>query len=269
PAQRGEGRRDAATAGGDRHREGSEMKRDVLRIAAFTAAAAALLLACSRPGGDNAQVTDGTILARVNGSAVTEGDIERMLRETVGDEFALHMNEQLYENALRSVVISRAMAQRIEPALTADERRDLDARVAAYREQLLVQEYMRRHARPVPVTEQMIREYYEAHPDRFGGGKVHSYELLYSSPLTDVDAKAVLDALRTARDSKDWKAAAAARAELPIDYRSGNSEEPLDERLRNALRGLRAGEAANPLIIEGRAYLLRVTGVTERAPEPL
>ncbi|HJK94421.1 MAG TPA: peptidylprolyl isomerase [Polyangiaceae bacterium LLY-WYZ-15_(1-7)] len=246
----------------------------------LTALILALAVACG--GDDEASVEeaparlpgDDEVLAEVNGTQVTRYDLESTVRETLGG-FALdQLDEESRERALQSVVSARAIAMAREAELSAEERAALDRKVARYREKLLVQQYLATHAPADAITDEMVREYYESHPERFAGATTRRFEMLFATrSLTDGERERVVRSLRQPDQRGDWAAWAAELAAegLPIAHRRADTRTArvLPQRLRELASDLPQGRASGLTFVDGRSFLLRVTGETAGRPRPL
>jgi hypothetical protein len=231
---------------------------------------AALLHGC---GSQDAGPVQGKVLAHVNGSPITAENVDRSITATLGADALAQLGPEERRKVLESLVTNRAMAQGAEAELDDGARRDIEARVAAFREQLLVKRYLAAHGDPTPVSDDMVREYYDGHPERFGGGMLRQYEMVTTTELIDSDRRARLTAiLGDAGQKKDWHGLADSLAAqgYPVQYRTGDvNADILHPRLRKLMQPLALGEAAKLTFIEGRAYLVRVTGERRQPPKPL
>jgi len=146
-------------------------------------------------------------------------------------------------------------------------------KIAVYREELLVKQYLAAHAPPEPVSPEMIKEYYDKHPERFGGGQVRRYELLASErELSPAERDALIKALASQRGEGGLAARVEAlRARgLPVVYSSGvGNEEVLHPRLRSLIAALGLNQVSELTFLEQRAFLARVTSVEHFPPKPL
>ena len=161
-------------------------------------------------------------LVTVNGEAITEGQLDYAMTRTLGDNAGVLVGPEVRDKVLQSLVQSRAIAQQAQKELDADQTAFMQEQVRAYREELLVKNYLQQHTDPQPVTTQQVKEYYEKNPELFGGEVIRSFEYITSAgPLADLDRenlKAKFDAVVTA---KDWKQVSEqmVKAGLPVKYK--------------------------------------------------
>jgi len=216
---------------------------------------------------------DNVVLARVNGSPITRYDLDQTIRATLGASSAGRLDEAGRQKVLASLVASRAIARSQEADLSAEDQAVLDKKLMAYREQLLVKQYLVRHTAPGPVTGEMVREYYQAHPQRFGAKTIRTYEMLAGSrKLIASERDALIQVLKTAADNKDWQQwVEKLQAQgYPIEYRRGRvAEKILHPRLHQLMQPLKKGETSQLTFIEGTAYTVRIVDERQIAPRPL
>ena len=216
---------------------------------------------------------DDVVLARVAGEPITRYDLEQTIRSTLGPSTAARLDETVRKKVLESLVASRAIARAQEAELSAEDQAVLAKKLRAYREQLLVKQYLVRQATPQPVTGEMVREYYQAHPERFGAKIIRTYEMLAGRrKLNASERDALLQVLQTAAEKKDWQqwVKNLQDQDYPIEYRRGRvAEKLLHPRLHQLMQSLIKGEASQLTFIEGTAYIVRIVAEKHMAPRPL
>jgi hypothetical protein len=172
-----------------------------------------------------------SVLAQVNDTTITEDDLERLLLR-VGGENALAFqaqalsNENSRKNMLESLISSRAMALSSEKALNDHDLVDLNKKVAAYREELLVKNYLNEHANVQAVSNTMVKEYYQKHQQEFSDESQYHFEVLTSyGELSDVQRKQVIKAFGQAKTNTDWKQLEKKliKSQLPIRYQKAKA----------------------------------------------
>jgi hypothetical protein len=243
---------------------------ELLLIGAFAAA----LYACGKDEEAPAKLPgDDVVLAKVNGSAITLYELETAARRTLGERAAATLDAQGKRKVPESLVQSRAVAQVATSELAPEERNEIERRVDAYREELLVQAHLERHMKPSPVTGEMVRKYYEEHRERFGGVKIVRYELLSSDGAPAGDAReGLIRALKGHDKNEDWTALGEAmkKAGHAVTYRRGAiTEQTLDPQLRSALQALAVGEASSIIMLDGRLHVGRLVDEQVSGARPL
>ncbi|WP_236207539.1 peptidyl-prolyl cis-trans isomerase [Pseudomonas tohonis] len=239
--------------------------------------AAALLAGCRDDDGAEAlaqvPVEPSATLVTVDDSPITRAQLELTVERTLGESAPLFANDEVERKILDSLVASRAMALLAERELDAGERAQLDLKAQAYREELLVRHYLEQHATPEPVTSEQVADYYQRHPEEFGGGVEKSFEIIASDQALEEPQRAELIALLSGADAKarDWQKQVAAwrAAGKPLEYRSNRIKpELLEQPLRGLVESTEVGSIA-PLHADGQLLLVRVTGEERLPARPL
>jgi hypothetical protein len=216
---------------------------------------------------------DDVVLAKVNGSAITGYDLEMAITTTLGEQSAARLDDSGRRKVLESLVAARAIAQNQEATLTFEERAVLGKKVAAYEEQLLVKQYLAVNASPEPVTQEMVRGYYNAHPERFGGKTIRRYEMITSDrKLKSAERDRLMTALTGPAEKADWGQWVNMLQQQghPVVYRQGQAaEKALNPRLRQVMGNLKKDEASNLVFIQGDVYVVRILEEQTIAPRPL
>lgn len=241
--------------------------RFALRLACFGLIAAMALSGCDKPGDES------SALAVVSGEKITEAQLEQTLARLMGAEHINTVDEAVRQNVLESMVLSRVIYQHAREKLDEEKVQALEAEIVDYREQLYIKAYLQQYAPPEPITSQMVRDYYESHPENFGGGTVHDFEMLSSVIKGDTGNRdELIKKLEQAKTTADWKALAGklAASGLPLRYGRGRSDDKvLHERLQQALQSLQQGESSAVILLDGNPHILRVTAVETLASKPL
>jgi hypothetical protein len=231
------------------------------------------LVACQGNTAGGRLAGDDKVVAVVNGTSITKYDVDRSATEAFGPELGQSLSAETEAKLLQSLVQSRAISQVREKELSALERAELEKRVAAYREQLLVKQYLGKYTAAAQVSDEAIRRYYESHKANFGGKQVKTYELITSSSELDPAQRSkTIAALDGAGEQRDWDAwvAGLLAAGQPVALRRGEDDAAmLDPRVRQMIAPLEVGQTTKPTLIDGRPYVLRVTAQRELPPRPL
>ncbi|MCP4622985.1 MAG: hypothetical protein GY850_05580 [bacterium] len=216
---------------------------------------------------------DDIILARVNGSPITEFDLELSIRKALGEMTSRKLDADGRDKVLQSLAAGRAIAQLEEGVLTAQEKLILNKKVLAYREELLVLQYLSKHSRQPPVTEEMIQEYYQANPELFGGKTVRQYEMIFTSrKLKTEERDAMIRVLGDAENEATWRkwAETLKQQGYPITYRQGEvNEKILHPQLQDLIRPLKKGRTSRISLIKGNIYVVRIVDEKQVPPRDL
>jgi hypothetical protein len=177
------------------------------------------------------------------------------------------------QKALEGLVASRAMALDMEKYLSDQERQELEKDIAAHREKLLVNKYLKKHTNVSPVTDEMVEDYYHKHPERFGGEKERVYEMVFTNRnLNTVEREKVLSLLETLKTKTHWKDALEEKqvGRYGLVYKSGQAQETvLTPELREIMAQLNTKEPAQIMFLKGRPYMMRLVSEKSKDPIPL
>ena len=216
---------------------------------------------------------DEVVLARVNGSNITRYDLERAIQSTMDENSRRSLDSAVRRKILESLVAGRAIAQARMVDLNPEDDKVLERKVAAYREELLVKQYLAKHILPQPVTPEMVESHYQAHPERFGGKTIRTYEMIAGSGvLTDQERDSLLAALKNPDKNSDWPKWVKVLREqgLPVDYRKGQIDEKvLHPQVQKLMQPLEKGGPSRLGFIKGAVYLVRITDERKLPPRPL
>lgn len=212
------------------------------------------------------------VLAKVNGSEITADQMDIVIEKTLGENALSVMNEEMEQKILDSMVASRAMALLAEQDLNMNEREQLDLKVAAYREELLVKDYLMAQTTPKPVTNQMVKDYYAAHPEKFGGAVRKQVDYLEIGKGFGEDKRAVLyKTLGALTATSDWQQASKKLEGegFSVNQVSATINPALtDEPLKSLVAKTPIGEVS-PVKIDNNIYILRVNNEEKVPAKPL
>ncbi len=216
---------------------------------------------------------DDVVRARVNGSAITQYDLDETLRSSFDELSITMLGDRGRRKVLESLVTARAIAQVMEKNLDEEGTAALKKKVAAYREQLLVNMHLAENAPADPVTRKMVEDYYRDHGDKFGAGNVRRHEMIVSEgPLSGETRDRFLEELAAVGEAPDWPALVERmRSEgLPARHRVGRSDpNTLERRLQNLMRPLKPGQTSALTFIDGVVHVVRITEDAQIPPRPL
>ena len=238
-------------------------------------AIASLLVACSDDVSDNntsadLSETSSPVLARVNGEAITQADLDAMLTRLFGNPTAPAITDSVKENALQSLIASSAMRQAMDKTLSTERKADLAQRVRAFEEELYVKEYLSVHAKPKPIDSTRIQDYYDRNPAKFGGGEEHRFAMLsLSSQADDAERNQFIELSDTLKEQKDW-ASYSKGSTLTLRYQEVALRPGLmDATIEQVVTGLEPGGTSDIFFSLGKPYIVRLISVRTIPPKPL
>jgi hypothetical protein len=233
----------------------------------------ALSIGCSRTPEEVANTTaaapQARVVAFVNDSPITDADLENLGRRLGMNAAQASGNSDAEAKLLESLVGSRAMAIQAEATLSAQERRELDLKVSAYREELLVQRYLQDNAVAEPVSADLVESYYQTHPEEFGGGAEKSFELLRApKELSGKERNDIIRKLAAAGEQQDWGVWAQELGDA-VTYKKGSSRvDVLEGPLKALVRSTGVGEVS-PIHTGQGVLVVRVLEERQLPPRPL
>lgn len=215
--------------------------------------------------GENKQVA----VAFVNDTPVTQQQLEsaRSRFNVSGKPLDARFDDTL----TKSLVNSRAMALLAQEEIDDLTRELIEQKVHTYREELLVKEYLKRHAEPQPVTSSMVEDYYQRHPEDFSGGtrKEFEYFITTKEELAEDERKQVLEFFAGAKNKDKWEGLLGAYQQLPLMYRKANARVGLLEQPLKTLVDKTAVDTVSSVHMGARIVVVRVLGEEKISPKPL
>lgn len=217
------------------------------------------LTACDRNSGIDA--SKDPVLVKVGDSSIRQSQLEAML-DRLSPEIREQKNAQLETTILQGIVRTRALASVAESRLSEDEKNHLDAKVQAYRDELLAKSYIQKNIVPQPVTAEMVNKYYLEHQEDYTtSGKVNFEYMVTTSVSLDDDATSkVLEAFSKAKNVDDWAlyVNGLKQSDMPVDYKSAKMiSASINKTLRAHIDKLQVGEVSD-LIYGDYIYLAKV-----------
>lgn len=223
--------------------------------------------------GCGGKAPDAQVLATVNGSDITQADLEQMLDGMLGERAAGMSAQQVREKALEGLVMMRAIAMRQENDLDAEQLTAIEIKTRHYRDELLVESYLRGHARPYTPTEADIREYYERHAEHFGAGKVFSYEILQANAVPAPERlPQLIKQLDEAKQQADWRQYAGRlkqQGQQVVFVQGRTDGPPLHANLSQVIENLDVNQVSNVFYLDKKPHIARIVAVDRRQPRPL
>lgn len=213
------------------------------------------------------------VLAVVNGSAISRSDLDLAIRKLAGQEAAEGLDETAAKKVLESMVISRAVSQLRQKEMSERDRAEIAREVAVFQEQLLVRQYLAEHGKPQPVTMESIQQYYDAHPELFGAGKIRQYEMITTGrPLQATERDELLGKLKDPEAHDKWQGWVdeLVRTGYPVVYRQGrDGDEVLRPALAREITALSVGQVSPLIYVKEIPYLIRITAERNSPARPL
>lgn len=240
------------------------MKRILPMVAAI--AAGLLLQSCSSDGNATEQVTEAKPKgwATVNGTPITEAELDHALNRFFGEQF---IDARAEYQVRDSLIASRAIAQKAEANLSAEELAAIEVAVAAYREERLIAAYIQSLDLAEPVSSQQVKTYYDNNLDQFGAEEVKRLAVLeLSLDKSQTSEAKASQQLFTLAKSGDWS-----QSLLPtyIRYYESASNSSLPASIAKAIKPLEIGQQTNLIRHGGQLLIVKVVDVENIPAKPL
>ncbi len=211
-------------------------------------------------------------LVTVDQTPITQSQLELTVIRTLGNSAALYRTAELDQKILQSLISSRAMAILAEKELDPAKKAELEENVTAYREELLVKQYLQTHAEPTPVSNEAVNEYYQKHQAEFGAVAVKSFEYISTFEAINEDSRKVLiETLDKVRTQDKWQQTVneLVAKGIPVNYKTASmSSAMLPEPLKGLVEQTKVGEVS-PVKIGKQIYLVRVNKEDVGTPKAL
>jgi len=128
----------------------------------------------------------GNIVARIGDIEITEKEFQDQLDIMMKPQQAKELSAKAKANVLKSLMLGRVMQQRSYTQMSEQEKNNLEIRVQAYRNKMLVNHYLQKQSNIAPVSEKMAHDYYMNNLDKYGQSSNKSYSLVTTvSRVTD------------------------------------------------------------------------------------
>lgn len=193
---------------------------------------------------------DDPVLARVGESEIRQSQLDILIGRLDATQYT-GINADLEQKMVQSLVRARALAIAAEQSMSGDEKLKLEARVQAFRDELLAQHYLQNHVVAQPVTADQVKQYYESNQDEYttpGRVRYQYLTTIAAEKLGEGKRQQLVTALAGAKSQSDWKAYASSLKGrgLPVEYKEAELRPQLiAESLRSHVRALEAGQVSS------------------------
>ncbi len=206
-------------------------------------------------------VEPSVVLATVNGVDITEKDVAFTIDRTFSDVDQLFISNSIEEKVLDSLVAAKAMRHHMEKSLPENAIDEIKMKVDAYEDELFVKAYLKEKANPIPVSVEMVADYYESNPEQFGGGTLKTVELLQTKKrLSGKERETFLAQMQNIKSAENWQELATtgvggvALTVKRIKVQPGL----LDKNIEAAVNGLSPGETSGVIQANNQSTVARV-----------
>lgn len=212
------------------------------------------------------------VLAKVNGQAITQENVELIVDSGFANASLIKSNPQVMDKVLQSAISSKAMGILMTQELTPGELKAIEEKAKAYKEELLVKEYLQKYASPEPVTQRMVEGYYQANQQQYGGENIKLVEMITFTSQAEADKRdEFLSAIATLKTHESWSSYVKSSPNKQflkyqkVKVRAGL----LDPALEAVTNKLNAGETSGTVMATGKPTIVRVIQVETLPVKPL
>ena len=217
-------------------------------------------------------IDKGELLATVDGVQIFEMELHELMSGMFGEYRALTMDDETRRRALESLIASHALAKEAESHLDREQLATIDIKTRQYRQNLLVNTYMRDNVDLSTINDNTVAEYYKSNLDLFGKKKVKQYRMLTSREIIPEDQRNRLISVMTKTTDMNLEQKQAVLDKAGFNFQRSQNElnkDYLDEKLYAFVDSQPVGKISNLTFIGGKPYVVEVISETELQPRPL
>ncbi len=234
-----------------------------------------VVTACEEPKKiteEKEETAEPIVLATVNGEKITENDLDNAIQRVFSESqrFIINDDEKIKQKVLQSLISSKAMMIQLKNSASKNTLEEIEQKTQSYKEELFVKEYLSRNAKPEPVTELMVENYYKENQELFGKESIKTVELLSGNKATASKLDTIISDFSKLDKITDWKNYAKSTESYTLNYKIVNFKQGLlDKKLDNAIKDLKLNEASSVVIISEVPHIARVIDIKTIPPKAL
>ncbi|VAW59804.1 hypothetical protein MNBD_GAMMA11-2302 [hydrothermal vent metagenome] len=235
-------------------------------------------LACTQSSSTGGGADNSKVLATVNGEPITENQLVANLETLMGKKQAINqLKAAERRKILESMVMSRLIKQQAEKGFDKTQLSFYEQKARVYKEKIIVNDYLRENITSAPVSNEMVAEYYNKHPERFGAEEVLRYELLTTQhKLSEADRNQLLSvygeiqiASEKTSDMQTLKNNIAKKG-IELSYqKSVLRPGALNVQMKAILKQLEPGEVSALSMHKGRPYIFKLLERLKKPARPM
>ena len=234
-----------------------------------------LLSACSNDTSIEEINTEqqGKLLAEVDDVKIFQSELDNLLVEMFGEYQALSLDDQSREKALKSLVATKSMAKLAKKELSKEGLEKIDFKVLQYRENLLVNEYVKNNGTMQHISNKMVEDYYYSHLEKFGEMKLPKYELLTTDTILPLESRdEFIHAYQKVNKNKGLKHIKDKMKSIGIilqHHKGLLGEGVMQSEIENFIQSQQLQKPSDLTFINDRPYIVLIVSVQTKAAEPL
>jgi len=251
------------------------MKNSAVLNRLSTVFIALMIVGCSgkeSPRTADPAVTDvvtSSVVARVNGEAISEQDLQDAFNRTFSSAEALALDNTIQAKLLDSVIASRAIAQAAKKMLSAEDNRALLASVRLYQEELYIKAYLQQNVSPEPVSSALVEAYYNSHLGDFGQQEIQKIEFIRVVDQADEGQRDLLLTLYATLQTSDQWAELAEQNPALVYRQSWVTPGLLSNEIEQSVAGMAVDDVSSIVVIGGVAHVIRILAQRLQPAAPL
>ncbi|MCU7843302.1 MAG: peptidyl-prolyl cis-trans isomerase [Candidatus Thiodiazotropha sp. (ex Monitilora ramsayi)] len=217
-------------------------------------------------------IDKGELLATVDGVQIYEMELHELMSGMFGEYRALTMDDETRRRALDSLIASHALAREAETRLDREQLATIDIKTRQYRENLLVNTYMRDNVELSTINDKAVAEYYQSNLELFGKKNVKQYRMLTSRETMPEDQRNRLISVITKTADMNLEQKQTVLDKAGFNFQLSQNEmnkDYLDEKLYAFIDSQPVGQISNLTFIGGMPYVVEVMSERELQPRPL
>jgi len=212
------------------------------------------------------------LLAIVGGTELRDSQLKVLMSRLPNDAIDT-LTDETRHKMTESLVRMRAIALEAERLLSDEERLVIDAKVDAFRDELLAKEYLSKNVSPAPVSQAMVLSYYEGNSAEFTeAGRVdYKYLSVSRDSLDDKGRKKVITAFGNAKNVRSWSKMAAKlkKQGIPAEFKRANIKpSQIAPSLAKIVKNLKAGGVSD-LVYGEQIIVVKVINREAASLKPL
>lgn len=144
------------------------------------------------------------VVARIGDIEITASEFQDHLTVLMKPQQINELSTVARSNILKSLLLGRVMQQRSYAKMSEQERNDLDKKVRAYRDKMLVNYYLQKKTNIDPVSEKMAHDYYLNNLEKYGKSINKKYMLVTTqSRVTEKQRSEIIARYHKLKDTDD------------------------------------------------------------------
>lgn len=213
------------------------------------------------------------VIVTVGDEVITQDDLNATVVRTLGEFASMQIDDEGRRKVLESMVMSKSMAIAQRQTMSEEQLVEIEREVSAFRDELLTKAYLKDNVSAAPVSEQMVKDYYQKYPERFGGKTVRHYEIVKVKVKQQSQLRnELVETLSSFETKTDWKQSVKRLKQngQQFEYGKGAADgQMLEQKFAQVVNGLNANQVSPVYFFDGYPSIIRVNKLVKTPPKPL